>query len=135
MINWKIRGEGYVMRMSLYAPPPSTSAFYFSSPIYPPTFSLNLQQAICFAKSCTDRTCRTWSSRTTAAAAYTLQRTSPLERASSWLPAPLRLHTSGVYKNSTRTSKTSAVQYSPAVQFQPDTRELSFFHTESPLVV
>jgi hypothetical protein len=64
-----------------------------------------------------------------------LQRTSPLERASLWLPAPLRLHTTGVYKSSGRTSKTSAVQYSPAVQFQPDTRELSFLHTESPLVV
>jgi hypothetical protein len=35
-----------------------------------------------------------------------LQRTSPLERASSWLPVPLRLHTSGVYKSSGRTSKT-----------------------------
>ncbi len=34
-----------------------------------------------------------------------LQRTSPLERASSRLPAPLRLHTSGVYKSSVRTSK------------------------------
>ena len=27
------------MRMSLYPSPPSTSAFHFSSPIYPPTFS------------------------------------------------------------------------------------------------
>ena len=44
-----------------------------------------------------------------------LQRTSPPERASSWLPAPLRLYSSGVYKSSTSTAQQCrAVPFSSA---------------------
>jgi hypothetical protein len=101
----------------------STFAFHFSPPIYPPTFSLNLKSAICSAKSYTDRTCRTWPSRMTAAASLYASKDFAARTCLSLDSSLLRQRTSGVYKSSVRTSK--------AVQFQPDNRELSFLIQKS----
>jgi hypothetical protein len=93
-----------VVRMSLYAPP----LFHFCFPLLPSNLSSQLltQRATSYMR------CKELYGSNVSHLVIPHDRRSckglaqPLERASSRLPAPLRLHTSGVYKSSGRTSKT-----------------------------
>jgi hypothetical protein len=95
------------VRMSLYAPP----LFHFCFPLLPSNLSSHLLTQLATSYM---RCKELYGSNVQHLVIRPpqLQRTSPLERASSRLPAALLCTPPGVYKSSGRTSK--AAQYSPA---------------------
>jgi hypothetical protein len=99
--------EKYVVRMSLYAPP----LFHFCFPLLPSNLSSHLLTLLATSYM---RCKELYGSNVQHLVIRPpqLQRTSPLERASSRLPAALLCTHPGVYKSSGRTSK--AAQYRPA---------------------
>ena len=99
--------QSSVVRMSLYAPP----LFHFCFPLLPSNLSSHLLTLLATSYM---RCKELYGSNVQHLVIRPpqLQRTSPLERASSRLPAALLCTHPGVYKSSGRTSK--AAQYRPA---------------------